>query len=122
MTGIGINVRHGPDDFPGDLRTAPTSVAMEGLEDVPRDQILRALLMRLEKYYLDLLNGGFDSILERGRRLSLAIGHEVRYDTMDGYALGTAIDLDENGSLVVKDEAGEVHHVISGEILIEPDH
>jgi len=118
VTGIGININNPPREFPEDFRTDPTSVLAEKKQSVSRVRILQVLLARLESYYYQALEGRFAEILEKGRRLSLVIGQEVGYDAGKGQATGLAIDLDENGSLLVRDPGGVVHTVISGEVSV----
>ncbi len=116
VTGIGLNINNRIEEFPDDLRTAPTSARAENHIIISRVQVLQGLLSRFEKHYDQLLQGGFNDILIRGRSLSQDIGRRVKFDTPDGYRIGQAIDLDEDGSLLVKDDFGTVHTVISGEI------
>ncbi|NLV17199.1 MAG: biotin--[acetyl-CoA-carboxylase] ligase [Syntrophomonadaceae bacterium] len=118
VTGIGLNINNRLEDFPDDLRTAPTSAREENKMFVPRVLLLQGLLNRFEKCYQQLLEGNFSDILLRGRKLSQDIGQRVKFDTPAGYEIGLAIDLDEDGSLLVKDDAGIIHTVISGEINI----
>jgi len=118
VTGIGLNINNRLEDFPDDLRTTPTSAREENKMFVPRVLLLQGLLNRFEKCYQQLLEGNFSDILLRGRKLSQDIGQRVKFDTPAGYEIGLAIDLDEDGSLLVKDDAGIIHTVISGEINI----
>ncbi len=118
VTGIGLNINNSLQDFPGDLRTDPTSVLVEKKRPVSRVKILQRLLTLLEAHYFQLLEGDFAGILKTGKSLSLVLGQEVKFDTASGPMVGRAVDLDENGSLLVRDEFGVVHAVISGEINI----
>lgn len=120
VTGIGLNINNPIEDFPGDLRTDPTSVLAEKERPVSRVKVLQGLLVRLENRYFQLLEGDFSGILEKGKSLSLVIGQEVRFDTPGGSAVGRAVDIDDHGFLVVRDEFGQIHTVMSGEINIPP--
>ena len=106
VTGIGLNINNPLQDFPGDLRTAPTSVLAEKETPVSRVRVLQELLMHLETRYYQLLEGNFNGILDKGKSLSTIIGKEVEYDSQNGPAIGQAVDIDDNGFLLVKDKWG----------------
>ncbi|HEX3011626.1 MAG TPA: biotin--[acetyl-CoA-carboxylase] ligase [Syntrophomonadaceae bacterium] len=120
VVGMGINVNNPAEDFPDDFRIIPTSVFKENLHTVSRINILQILLERMEYHYFKLLQGDFTFTLDKGRRLSLVIGQQVRLDTMNGFVEGLAIDIDESGFLLVKDDKGGVQTIMSGEIDILP--
>lgn len=118
VTGIGLNINNPLQDFPGDLRTAPTSVLAEKETPVSRVRVLQELLMHLETRYYQLLEGNFNGILDKGKSLSTIIGKEVEYDSQNGPAIGQAVDIDDNGFLLVKDKSGKIHTVTSGEVYL----
>jgi len=118
VTGIGLNINNPLQDFPGDLRTAPTSIMAEKEIPVSRVRVLQGLLMHLEARYYQLLDGDFNGILNKGKSLSAVLGKEVEYDTRDGLAVGQAVDIDDNGFLVVRDKSGKIHTVMSGEVYL----
>ncbi len=120
VTGIGLNINNPLEEFPPDLRTDPTSVMAERDTPVSRVRILQGLLMRLESRYYQLLEGDWGGILNKGKELSMVLGQEVKFDTPGGLAAGKAVDIDNNGFLLVQDEHGKIHTVISGEVYISP--
>jgi len=122
VVGIGMNINNQLQEFPGDFRTAATSARAEDARPVSRVKVLQGLLVRLESHYLDLLAGSFEGTLKKGKSLSVAIGQELRLDTINGFLVGKAIDIDENGFLLLRDQSGIVHTIISGEITILPLH
>lgn len=120
VVGIGLNISNRLQDFPSDFRTAATSAYVEDARPVSRVQVLQGLLARLERHYFDLLAGSFEGILLKGKSLSLIIGQELRLDTINGFLVGQALDIDENGFLLVRDQSGIVHTIFSGEVTILP--
>ena len=118
VTGIGLNINNPLQDFPGDLRTDPTSVRAENEIPVSRVRVLQNLLMRLENRYFQLLGGDFSGILNKGKSLSMVLGQEVKYDMPGGLDVGQAVDIDDNGFLLVKDKSGKIHTVTSGEVYL----
>lgn len=120
VTGIGLNVNTLIEDLPEEFRSIATSVRAEIGHVVSRVQLLQMLLLQLEKPYQQLISGGFTEILEKVRSLSLVIGRDIKFDSVNGITHGRAIDIDNNGFLVVRDIMGNIHHVMSGEILLKP--
>lgn len=120
VTGIGLNVNNPLENFPSDLRTDPTSVMAERETPVSRVKFMQSLLMRLENRYYQLLEGDFDGILKKGKELSMVLGQAVTFDTPEGLLAGQAVDIDDNGFLLVKDKSGKVHTVMSGEVYLPP--
>lgn len=118
VIGIGINMNNQVQEFPGDFRTAATSARTESTRDCSRIKVLQGLLANFERRYFNLLEGRFDETLEKGRVLSLAIGSKLRLDTINGSVEGQAIDIDDNGFLLLRDQSGVIHTVMSGEISI----
>lgn len=120
VIGIGVNINNYLEEFPADLRTPATSVAAEGKVSASRIRLLQKLLLSLENHYNLLQEGNFAPTLEKARYLSLVIGQEVSLEERDGFISGLAVGIDENGFLLVQDQDGNIHTVMSGEIDIIP--
>lgn len=118
VVGIGLNINNPVQEFPGDFRTVPTSAQAEKRQSCSRVKVLQGLLTSFEQHYFNLLNANFTQTLEKGRILSLAIGQKLRLDTINGFIEGQAIDIDDNGFLLVRDQSGIIHTIMSGEITI----
>ncbi len=121
VTGIGMNINNPLEDFPEDFRTLPTSLLAENQHPVSRIKVLQGLLTRWEKHYFQLLAGDFAATLEKAKSMSLVIGQRLRLDTINGLVEGQAIDIDANGYLLLRDDTGFIHTVMSGEIEILSD-
>ena len=120
VVGIGLNINNQIQDFPADLRTPPTSALAEHGRPNSRIKVLQGLLLHLENYYQQLLAENFAMTLDKAKSLSMVIGQEVRLDTVNGFTLGKAIDIDDSGFLLVRDQEGTIHTVMSGEISVLP--
>ena len=120
VIGIGLNINNPPQDFPADLRTPATSALAENDHPGSRIKVLRRLLLSLEKHYNLLQSGDFAHTLEIARRLSLVIGQEVRLEESNIFISGLAIDIDDSGFLLVQDQTGSIHTIMSGEINVLP--
>ncbi len=120
VVGIGLNINNQIQDFPTDFRTAATSALAEHDQPDSRIKVLQGLLLQLESYYKQLMAGNFAYTLEKAKSISMVIGQEVRLDTVNGFTVGQAVDIDDNGFLLVRDQEGAIHTIMSGEISILP--
>ena len=108
VLGIGLNVWTERDGFPADLRETATSVVLADGGAPDLDQILEALLGRLERW----LNAEPASILSEWRKRDALYGKSVGWEGGAGVAAG----IDDSGALRVDTrdgpvalDAGEVH-------------
>jgi BirA family biotin operon repressor/biotin-[acetyl-CoA-carboxylase] ligase len=120
VSGIGLNVNTLIEDFPAELRPIVTSVREEAGRMVSRVHLLQILLLKLEQRYQQLISGAFTEILEQVRTWSLVIGRDITIKQLGGITEGRAIDIDNNGFLLVRDGQGNIHHLMSGEVLLKP--
>lgn len=103
VIGIGINVNQKKDDFPADIRRFAISLAQAKKEKVSRQSLVRRILENLESYYLNFMQQkDFSSILQEWRERSCTIGRQVKA-TLNGEEIrGTAIDITDEGALLVQ--------------------
>lgn len=122
VLGIGLNVTLGRAQMDPAFRETATSLALEGARPVRRAALVQAILARFEAAYDALLGGRFDQVLDRWRTFSVTLGQPVRVLGLDGQVSleGVAEGVDEDGALLVRDGAGRVHRVVSGEVSLRP--
>lgn len=114
--GVGFNVSLYPGDFPEELRASATSLLMESGERKPRPVVCAAILEHLEEWLSLHETEGFAPVAERWRELSSTLGRRVRVTGGDGSFEGDAVDLAEDGALLVRDERGEIVRVMAGDV------
>lgn len=110
VVGIGLNVHM--ESLPDDIAAVATSLALLGARDPIREELLADLL------------GDFESRLGRFVSSGLAplVGELRQFDALQGQAIsvsgqrGTGAGIDEDGSLLIRDDAGVVHKVNSGTV------
>lgn len=108
IVGIGLNVTQTRDDFPESLRDTAASVT--GLHGAPVDRmtLLPAVLDEFARRYDGALRNGFAPVLDEVRRYSATLGRPVRvHEAAGGGWNGTAVDVGDDGALLVKPAAGE---------------
>jgi len=109
VLGIGINLAQRA--FPPDLADRATSVRLATGRTVDREALLRAVLESLDTWRGHLETDGWEPVRERWRSLADTLGRRV---TVEGVT-GVAVDLDEDGALILAD-GDQRHRVVAGEI------
>jgi len=113
ILGYGINV--GPMAYPPEIASRATSLETELGRAVDRYQLFAETLTALARRYDDLLDGGFDAILDSWRaRAPSATGARVRW----GEQSGTTAGIDDHGALLVRVD-DRVERIVSGELQWE---
>ena len=109
VVGVGLNVNQ--DAFPDELAAIATSLRLETGRLHDRAVLAAAVLRRLDLRLGQAAGAGLEGVLERWSSRSSTLGRRVACpDGLEGVATGIAAD----GALVVRDDAGETHHVVSG--------
>jgi len=112
VLGVGLNVNG--LEFPPDLAERATSLRVALGRTFDRARLLIDFLATFEPVYDDFLAGGPASGLQAWRRHA-DLGRVCRIDRDGARVEGIAIDIDDDGALLVRDDAGQVHRVVSGE-------
>lgn len=115
VLGIGVNVNNTCESFPKELRSIATSLHCETGCRYSRNALTALILGYFEQYYENLTARGY--IADYKKRLSM-LGQKVQLIRGDRVEIVEAMDIDENASLIVKSENGEIKTVHSGEISV----
>ena len=115
VVGIGINFSTPDIDFPEAIRQVAGSIFPNGQPTTTRNHLIAEVINRvLERG--DRFNE--DEILDRYRERLLMLGKKVFVVGAQETYEATAIDIDQDGRLIVKKESGEVQSLYAGEISI----
>ena len=74
----------------------------------------------MEYLYEKVLHEGFKPVLEEWKKYSSTLGQQVKVIAPDQTYFGEAVDIDEDGLLMVKREDGRIEKVIAGDVSIRP--
>ena len=118
IIGMGINVNIDAGEFPPEIRDTATSLALIAGHPFSRRELITAVLEELETVYQAALAGGFSPILDQWRERSATLGQQVDVVGPDRQFSGLAIDIDNDGALLVQTAAG-VEKVIAGDVSIK---
>ena len=115
VCGIGINVN--TESFSKEIEHRATSMYIESGKKYHRSEIIAKLLNEFEYYYKKFLEGGLSTILDEYKENCITIGRDVNVIFKKENVTGKAVDVDENGSLVVETDHGPIR-VTSGEVSV----
>lgn len=118
IMGIGINVNLDEGDFPEELKDKATSLKISTGKEISRKELTANILNEFEKLYLKFKEeDNIEEVLKISRENSILLVEEVRIIRGNNIKIGKAIDINDNGELVV--EVGDkVEKIISGEVSL----
>ena len=116
IIGIGINVNQELNHFPESLHSIASSLSIEKGKKIDRAKLIQVILLKIEKLYKEYLQHGFKVVKLLWESYATSIGKQIIARTLNGSIEGKAIGIDEEGVLLLEDEAGVVHHIYSADI------
>ena len=117
IIGIGINCLQKQEDFPEEIRAIATSIfAQTGTVCSPA-RLAAALIEELYQAGARLLTEK-ESILAQYRQVCSTLGKDISVFQGDTVRQGNALDIDQDGGLVVRFSDGAVKSVNSGEVSV----
>ena len=115
IIGIGVNINLRLSDFPDILSTA-TSLSHELGREVSRLDVIRQLLVEIERLYLTLQTGG--SIYEEWRDSLVMLGRRVRVKSGRTIYEGAAESVTTDGSLLLRRSDGSLTKIVAGDVTL----
>lgn len=119
VLGIGININQEIIDIPDELKDKSTSLRIVTNREIDREELMKVLLQRFNKYYMDYKDGrNIDYIIDICRENSAIIGKEVFIlQGNSSCRKGLVKDIDISGELVVDFPQG-LEKISSGQVSI----
>ncbi|NUN71330.1 MAG: biotin--[acetyl-CoA-carboxylase] ligase [Bacteroidetes bacterium] len=116
VLGIGVNVNQ--TEFPEELRFKASSLRTESGREVDRPALLAAILNALELRYEQLSSFAPDRLLNDWRMKALLFGKKILVLESEISYAATAIDVAEDGSLIIAMEDGTKRHLFAGDVSL----
>jgi BirA family biotin operon repressor/biotin-[acetyl-CoA-carboxylase] ligase len=117
LIGIGINANFDVKKaLPKELWNSATSLKNELGKTVRIEQLFRAVLEKLEDVYGLFLREGFSPVLSRWKGYAAFLGCQVEVLSGTEKWVGLALDVDSDGSLLLRLEDGTVKRVVVGDV------
>jgi len=117
VVGIGINVNIDHREFPEDIQENAISLKEVSGKEILRVKMVQIFLQEFERYYESLKRRKFSSILKEWKLYSHTLGRKIRVDMGERIVTGEAVNINEEGALILKKENGELVEIISGTII-----
>ncbi len=117
VVGIGINVN--TSSFPEEIEDKATSLKESLGREVSRTEVLARTIGEFEKFYFDFIETkSLARVLTAYREKSATIGKRVEIAVKDGVLKAEAVDIADDGGLLIKKDDGEVLKINSGEVTL----
>ncbi len=114
IVGIGININTSSHQLPA----GASSLKVAAGHSFERAQVFQAILRSLEKGYLKLLRHEFAGIMEEWKKRSATLNKRIRITDSAGIIEGVAIDLDEDGALLIRKDNGLIVKKSAGDVFL----
>lgn len=114
LVGIGLNVNN---QLPAELTGSATSLREALGRSVPRLPLFLRLLEELDRSYALAREGRWGDVLAEWRRRSSTLGRMVRVETPEGVFTGLAVNVSDEGSLLLRLESGELKEIHAGDVI-----
>ena len=120
VVGIGVNTNFDVEKtLPEHLKRVATSLENELGRRVRLEELFRGLLEKLENLYHHFTKEGFDSILKEWKSYASFLGHQVEVTGPKKKISGLALDVNNDGVLILRLEDGRLEHVFVGDISLQ---
>lgn len=116
VIGIGINVNVDVVDI-GETLMPATSLSVELGREVSRLELLRRLLIEIEKLYIQSKDGG--EVYREWRDSLITLGKNVRAVSGDNVYEGVAESVDEEGNLMIRLRDGSLKRFAAGDVTLQ---
>ena len=120
VIGTGINTNATPDDYPEEVKSLAVSICDAATEPFTRVHRWCDILKNMGELYETAVNEGFGPVLAEWRKYSCTLGQDVKVIAPDMTYYGKAVDIDEEGLLIVRKEDGTLEKVVAGDVSIRP--
>lgn len=119
IIGIGININVDEEDFTEEVRKKAGSFKTETGKSIDRKKFLAAFLNNFEELYESfIVNNNIKKTIKICRDNSVLIGKEINVIKRGNAVKAKALDINDEGLLIVEYESGKTENLISGEVSI----
>ena len=116
ILGIGVNVNQ--EVFGDDLRHKASSLKSECGKEIDRITLLQSILEELEHRYNQLSHFPPQQLLHDWKMKALLFGKKITVLENEFSFSAIAIDVDENGSLIIETDDGQRRNIFAGDVSL----
>jgi BirA family biotin operon repressor/biotin-[acetyl-CoA-carboxylase] ligase len=114
VVGIGININASIHQLP----PGSSSLKVAAANSFDRAKVFQVILRSLEKWYLKVLQHEFSQVMEEWKKRSATLKKRIRITDPHGIIEGEAIDLDEDGALLIRKDNGIIVKKTAGDVFL----
>ncbi len=119
VVGVGINLFPPAGGFPAELEEFATTLSQHVYTGISAEILLEACVLSIEKELQHLVTGDFQTILKEWKQRDASKDKNLTWVTPKGEKVtGVSLGPDADGILRIRDQAGAIHTVISGDIKL----
>lgn len=112
VIGIGLNINNEKKNLPENA----TSLREQKKQETGRVGLLQELLRNFEKNYLLFCSKTATPIVEKWRSFSVTLGKRVKILTQKRHLEGVAVDIDDDGGLLLRRDSGLIEKIMAGDV------
>jgi BirA family biotin operon repressor/biotin-[acetyl-CoA-carboxylase] ligase len=114
IIGIGININTKKELLP----KGATSIMEEAGAEMSRVDIVKSVFKNLDKYYKMFTIGHVDKIIKEYKEFSNFLGTRVQVTYHNAKIEGYAVDVDNDGALILRMDSGLNERVLAGDVTM----
>lgn len=119
IAGIGINANIDEKDFADSGLNIATSIKIQKGRDIDRKLLISDIIKNFEELYINFIEkGSIEYIIKDYKKVSATLGKDVRILAKDEEWHGLALDINNQGHLIVKMDDGTIKEISSGEVSV----
>ena len=119
IVGVGLNLSKPEGGFPSDIKERATALSLHTSREISSEILLETCVAVVEKELQRLEKGMFPEILEEWMQRDACKDKVLTWVTPQGKEVtGVSLGPDPDGILRIKDQAGNIHEVLSGDVKL----
>lgn len=116
VMGLGINISRPKDGFPSEISDIASSLYSDEVAD---NELKCSLAAEILNNFFDIYgHTSVERLIDEYKRYSVVIGKRIKVICTGSEYFATAIDIDNDARLVVKDNKGNIHTLSSAEVSV----
>ncbi len=119
LVGIGLNVNTSRADFPNELQDTATSLLLASGNSWPIEQVFSPIREEIVNQIDHFSKAGLADIIDQWRQRDFLLGQRLQWLSVGRQCVeGVSMGIDDWGRLHIRDDAGVIHEVLSGDIQL----
>ncbi|PID76297.1 MAG: biotin--[acetyl-CoA-carboxylase] ligase [Deltaproteobacteria bacterium] len=119
IAGIGININNQQKDFNKQIKDTATSLYLVTGRHFETENLLLPIYHQVREYITRLEQNDFAGLKHEWQQRDFLFGRNVKMVAVNKQVIsGKAAGIDENGVLLVRDQGGRIHQILSGDISL----